>query len=238
MVILSVWKIDLTFLMTTVGISGAIVAYGTRNLFVNAFSAIKIMMDNSFISGEWANIGGNPDLDGDIISISLGSVKLRNWENGLVTIPNSLVAESYITNWSRRKTGRRIKLIIGLRYDSKNADIENLKKDIYEMLNNNKNIASPRMNFRNNNKKVQSKIISKKDELGIKNSLYVNLVDFGDSSINLMVYTFTKTTKWGEYMNIKDTVMLNIRSLVEKNNLDFAFPSQSIYVEPNDGFMK
>ena len=55
---------------------------------------------------------------------------------------------------------------------------------------------------------------------------------FGASSIDIMVYCFTKTTVWGEWLEIKENLAFEIKKIVEKDaKTGFAFPSQSIYVE-------
>ncbi len=67
--------------------------------------------------------------------------------------------------------------------------------------------------------------ISKKD------TLIVNFESFGDSSLNIFIYTFTSTANWNRYLDIREDIHLNIMKIVEDNKSSFAFPSQSIYIE-------
>jgi len=62
-------------------------------------------------------------------------------------------------------------------------------------------------------------------------SLMVNFDTFGDSSLNIFIYTFTKTANWATYLDIKEDINLKIMKIIEDNGSSFAFPSQSIYVE-------
>ena len=55
--------------------------------------------------------------------------------------------------------------------------------------------------------------------------------DFADSSINILVYCFAKTIVWGEFLDVKQDVMLKSRDILKQNGLNFAFPSQSLYIE-------
>nr|MBS9782802.1 mechanosensitive ion channel [Arcobacter sp.] len=66
---------------------------------------------------------------------------------------------------------------------------------------------------------------------GYKRTLLVYLDSFGDSSINILVYCFSNSTNWEEWLKIKQDVMLKIIDIVDKHGLSFAFPSQSLYIE-------
>lgn len=60
---------------------------------------------------------------------------------------------------------------------------------------------------------------------------FVRVDKFNDSSIDLMVYCFTHTTDWSEWLKVKEALAYTIKSLVEGAGSGFAFPSQSLYVE-------
>ncbi len=63
-------------------------------------------------------------------------------------------------------------------------------------------------------------------------TMLVNFDEMQDSSLSIFIYTFTNTAVWSEYMKIREDVNLKIMQIVEKyEDADFAFPSQSIYVE-------
>ena len=63
--------------------------------------------------------------------------------------------------------------------------------------------------------------------------LSVKIDQFAASSIDIKLICFTKTTKYLEWMKVKDLLALEIKNIVEKNNASFAFPSTSVYVEKN-----
>ena len=64
-------------------------------------------------------------------------------------------------------------------------------------------------------------------------SLSVKIDQFAASSIDIKLICFTKTKQYQEWMNVKDTLALEIKNIVENNKASFAFPSTSIYVEKN-----
>ena len=60
---------------------------------------------------------------------------------------------------------------------------------------------------------------------------FVRIDSFNASSIDIMLYCFTRTTVWGEWLAIKEQLAYRIKQIVEEAGTGFAFPSQSIYVE-------
>ena len=74
-------------------------------------------------------------------------------------------------------------------------------------------------------------MLKKHEGISQNDSLMVNFDTFGDSSLNIFIYTFTKTANWAKYLEIREDINLQIMKIVEENDSSFAFPSQSIYVE-------
>jgi MscS family membrane protein len=69
------------------------------------------------------------------------------------------------------------------------------------------------------------------EHISQKETLLVNFESFGDSDLNIFIYTFTSTANWARYLDIREDVHLKIMQIVEDNHSSFAFPSQSIYIE-------
>ena len=61
----------------------------------------------------------------------------------------------------------------------------------------------------------------------------IKVVEFADSSINIMVRCFSNTKDYNEFVDIKNLLALQIKNIVEKSKCSFAFPSQSLYIEKN-----
>ncbi len=71
----------------------------------------------------------------------------------------------------------------------------------------------------------------KNDEDVHQQTIFIHFTEFQDSALGIFCYFFTKTTHWGEYMQVKERINLELMEIVEKNGAAFAFPSQSLYVE-------
>jgi MscS family membrane protein len=66
-------------------------------------------------------------------------------------------------------------------------------------------------------------------------SLFVRIDAFSESSIDIMLYCFTVSTVWGEWLEIKERLAYRIKEIVEGAGTGFAFPSRSIYIETPGG---
>lgn len=224
--LLSQLEFDIKAIAASLGVGGIAIALASKDTLANFFGSLNIMTDNSFSQGDWIK---TKDVEGTVVDIRMRTTRIRTFDNAMITIPNSQLANDHIMNWSKRVIGRRIKMSIGITYESKMQDIKNLKNDIHEMLKNHPDIASDE-NI-NITKSKTFEAIKKEDLQGIKNTLLVYIDEFGPSSINILVYCFSKTTVWADWLETKEDVIMKIAALVEKNNCDFAYPTQAILLK-------
>ena len=200
--ILQVWGINVTALIASLGLGGLAFALAAKDTASNLFGSFALLADKSIRIGEWVKVGG---VEGVVEDVGMRTTKIRSFQKTLITVPNQLVANQPIENFSRRGI-RRIKMHIGLTYGTSSEQIVNIKNDIETMLREHENISQ-------------------------KDSLMVYFDSFGDSSLNIFIYTFTATANWEKYLATREDIHIKIMKIVEKNGSDFAFPSQSIYVE-------
>ena len=225
--------VNISAILASLGIGGLAVAFAAQTTLSNFFGLIKMMFDNSFSQGDWIQ---TTDLEGHVIDISFISTTIRTFDNAMITIPNATLANSSIKNWSKRKIGRRIKMHIGVTYSSSMDNLQNAIKQIEKMLINHNGISTTQeVNYNeiHKNYKKEEKFVSIKDKYGVKSTLLVYLDKLSDSSMDILVYTFTKTTNWEEWLAVKQDIIFEIWKILEENELEFAFPSQSIYLENN-----
>lgn len=200
--ILSIWGVNVTALIASLGIGGLAFALAAKDTAANLFGSIAIMVDKSIKVGDWVKVD---NVEGIVEDIGMRTTKIRTFKKSLVAIPNSIVANSHIENFSRRDI-RRIKTSIGVTYNTSVGQIQNIIKDIKSMLKSHSGIAQDQ-------------------------TMIVNLNNFGDSAQEILIYTFTNTSNWQEYLNIKEDIYYKIKEIIAKYGSDFAFPSESIYIE-------
>jgi MscS family membrane protein len=196
------WGINVTGFIASLGLGGLAFALAAKDTAANIFGGIAILTDNIFKIGEWVKVG---DAEGIVEDIGIRTTKIRAFDKRLIVVPNAIIANSNVENFSRRDK-RRIMMRIGLIYDTPIEVIKKIVNEIRDMLMNHPDIA--------------------KDE-----SLLIYFDEFDDSSLSIFCYFFTNTAVWSEYLRIREDINLKIKEIVEKNGSAFAFPSNSIYFE-------
>ncbi|TWO29567.1 mechanosensitive ion channel family protein [Campylobacter hyointestinalis] len=232
LLILSRLGFDISTIIASLGIGGLAVALATKDIIANFFASILLLFDNSFSQGDWIVCAG---VEGTVVEIGLRKTTIRTFDNSLVFIPNSKIMSENVKNWNRRKVGRQIKMSIGLTYSTTPDQLKECITEIKTMLQNHPGIAKSgedsALNSSDFRLKYKQNMVSVDDLAGYKSNLFVVLDEFGDNSINILIYCFSKTVVWGEFLETKQDVMLKIMDILSKYETEFAFPSQSIYIE-------
>lgn len=203
--ILEIWGIEVGPLLAGLGLFGVAVALGAQDLFKNLISGILILAEKRFKRGDWIKVDGV--VEGVVENIGFRSTLIRRFDKAPVYVPNYELADGAVTNFSEM-TYRRIYWIIGVEYRSTVDQLRQIRDGIEGAIIGNDDFAQPP-----------------------HVSTFVRIDKFGDSSIDIMVYCFTKTTTWGEWLEIKERLAYRIKEIVEEAGGGFAFPSRSIYVE-------
>jgi len=218
--ILSHFGINITAILSTLGIGGLAFAMAAKDSLSNFFGGLNIMVDHIFKMGDWIKIG---DVEGTVVEIGLRSTTVRTFDNALITMPNAMVSTASVLNWNRRSVGRRIKMHVGVTYESNINDIRQAVADIKQMLEQHADIASSKEAHTSN--RAHHKYLKKEDLHGIKSTQLVFLDRYGDFSIDILIYCFSKTVDWAKWLEVKEDVLFQIADILQKNNLSFAYPT-------------
>jgi len=226
LLVLKIYEVELTAILSGLGIGSLAIAFAARDTLANFLGSISILLDNLFSQGDWIKVGKD---EGTVVEIGIRSTTIRTFDNALISVPNFIIANNSVANWSKRIMGRRIKMYLGVTYNSNFDDIKKAIEDIKEMLLDHPDIASNKTQFKTHKEK-SLRLISEEDARGVKTTLLVSLDSFGDSSINIMVYCFSKSVNWIDYLEVKQDIMFKIADIFKNNHLEFAFPSVSLYM--------
>ena len=192
-------------IVTTLGLGGAAFALAAKDTIANLYGSLSIVLDRPFKVGDWIVVGS--EIDGDVESIGFRSTKVRTWPKTQLTIPNNYLANQVINNWARMPK-RRVKQIVGVTYDANPDQLEGLVNDIRDLI---------------------------KQDDGVEQSfLLVQFIDFGESSLDILVYYFTTTIAWIPHMEIRERINLKIMRAIEAKGLSVAFPTRTIHVKKED----
>ena len=203
--ILQIWGIAIGPIIAGFGLFGVAVALGAQDLFKNLIAGLLIIAEKRFSLGDWIRVDGV--VEGTVESIGFRSTRVRRFDKAPVHVPNSKLADNAVTNFSAM-THRRIYWKIGVEYRTTVDQLRAVRDGIETYV-------------------LESPDFAKPPEV----STFVRIDSFNDSSIDIMLYCFTVTTVWGEWLEIKERLAYQIKQVVEDAGTGFAFPSRSIYVE-------
>jgi MscS family membrane protein len=204
-VILEIWGIAVGPLLAGLGLFGAAVALGAQDLFKNLIGGLTVIAEKRFHPGEWIKVDGI--VEGTVEDIGFRSTRIIRFDKAPVQVPNAMLSDAAVTNFSRM-SNRRISWMIGVTYDTTTEQLKEIRDGI--------------MGY-----------IQSCDDFDTSEGLatFVRVDSFNASSIDIMVYCFTKTIVWGEWLEAKEKFAFEIKRVVEDAGTSFAFPSQSLYLE-------
>lgn len=184
------------------GVGGIAVGFAAKDLLANFFGGLTVYMDRPFVVGDWVR---SPDknIEGTVEHIGWRLTRIRTFDKRPLYVPNAAFSTISLENPSRM-THRRIQETIGVRYD----DIGQVRSIVESV----------------------KRMLIEHDEIDDMQTLIVNLNQFGDSSVNLLVYTFTKTTIWVKFHEVKQDVLLRIAEIIEEHGASIAFPTTTLHV--------
>ena len=172
-------------------------------MFKNLISGFLILAEKRFKAKDWVLVDGV--VEGTVEKIGFRSTMIRRFDKALTVVPNATFADRAVTNFTEM-THRRIYWKIGVEYSTSVAQLQEITENIRAYLIGNKDFAQPGEAL-----------------------MFVVTDSFNDSSIDIMIYCFTKTTAWGEWLSIKQEFAYAIKGIVEQAGTGFAFPSMSVY---------
>ncbi len=203
--VLEIWGIKVGPILAGLGLFGVAVALGAQDLFKNLIAGILVIAEKRMRVGDWILVDGV--VEGTVETIGFRSTHVRRFDKASVYVPNAKLSDNAVTNFTEM-THRRIKWMIGVEYGTTIDQLRAIRDKIETYIFENTDFAPP------------SEV-----------STFVRIDSFNDSSIDILLYCFTKTTKWGEWLKVKETLAYKIKEIVESEGSAFAFPSRSLYLE-------
>ena len=184
------------------GIGGIAMGFAAKDLLANFFGGLMIYMDRPFNVGDWIR---SPDreIEGTVENIGWRLTRIRTFDKRPLYVPNSVFATIAVENPSRM-TNRRIKETIGIRYD----DVGKMEAIIDDV----------------------KKMLQEHEDIDANQTLIVNFNEFASSSLDFFIYTFTKTTNWIRFHEVKQDVLLKVIGIVESHGAECAFPTSTVHI--------
>ena len=188
------------------GIGGVAVGFAAKDLLANFFGGLMIYLDKPFKVGDWVR---SPDrsIEGTVEDIGWRLTRIRTFDKRPLYIPNAMFSSIVVENPSRM-SNRRIYEKLGIRYQDGHL-MEPICRDVQQML-------------------------QEHPEIDSDLTLMVNFDTYGASHLEFFVYTFTRTTEWTKYHQVKQDVLLKVMRIVEQHGAEFAFPTRTLHMVRDD----
>ncbi len=190
--VLSLFVENLTGVLAGLGLGGLVVALAAKDSVENVFGSLTIMFDMPFALGDWVKID---KVEGVVEEINLRSTRVRTFEDTLINVPNANLIRAAVENYGARRS-RRQRLSLRLHYDNKPPMIDQFAAKIRTYLDSTEGVL-PEMSL-------------------------VELEDFSETSIGLLVQTHFNATNQAEELTLRHALMTQILSAAEELGLRFA----------------
>lgn len=197
----NIFRWDVGALLAGLGIGGLAFALAARDMLANFFGSVTIFTDRPFQMGERIKI---QDYDGVVEQVGFRSTRIRTLDGHLVTIPNSLVANTTVENIGRRPYIRRV-MNVTVTYDTTPEKLARAVDIIREMLDARKEHFPP-------------------DKPG-----RVYFSEFNDCSLNIIVYYWFTPPDWWKYLQFNHDFNTELLRRFNEEGIEFAFPTQTLY---------
>ncbi|MDR2689585.1 MAG: mechanosensitive ion channel family protein [Azoarcus sp.] len=183
------------------GIGGIAVGFAAKDLLANFFGGLMVYLDRPFAVGDWIR-SSEKNIEGTVEEIGWRLTRIRTFDKRPLYVPNQIFTQITVENPSRM-SNRRINETIGVRYEDI-AALPAIVDDIRDMLANH-------------------------PEIDPSQTLIVNFNQYNEYSLDILVYTFTRTTVWVDFHVIKQDILLKISAIITRHGAEIAFPTRISY---------
>jgi MscS family membrane protein len=193
----AIFDVNVPTIIAGLGIGGLAVALAGKETLENLFASFTIFLDQPFVAGDLVKLG---TIIGRIEKVGFRTTRIRTLERALLTIPNKMMVDQPLENWTNRSVWR-VFFKLPLPYNTPRTTILAIKSQILEYLQ-----AHP-----------------KTDQ---NNEIY--FAELGEYSMNLSIYFFVITNNYSELEVVREETNFKICEIVENNGVSFAIPTQKI----------
>ena len=199
--VLTILEINLTGLIAGLGLGGVIVTLAAQDTAKNLFGGAMIFIDKPFAVGDWIQVD---NYEGTIEDITFRTTRIRTFENALVNIPNAMIADASVTNWSKMEK-RRYKTNLCVELNTPLEKLEMLKTRIEKMLQERESVYD--------------------------DSIIVRFDQITDNGINILIYTYTNSVDYASYLKEVEDINIKIMKILKEENVKLAYDTKTVYVK-------
>ena len=200
-IVIVILGVNLSGLVAGLGLGGVIVTLAAQDTAKNLFGGIVIFLDKPFSVGDWIEMA---PYEGTVEDITFRSTRVRTFENSVVNIPNSIISNSSIINWSKMEK-RRYKTNLCLELDTPLEKLDIFQKRVREML--------------------------QQREAIYDESIIVKFDEIKDNGINVLVSSYTESVDYTSYLSEKENINRKIMKILREEHIELAYDTKTLYVK-------
>ncbi len=193
--------LDITPLLAGVSIGSLALALAAQETIKNIFGSITLFSDKVFEPGDWIIA---EDVDGSVEEVGIRSTRIRTANNSLIIVPNGRLANMNINNMGKRQF-KRFNTVLKITYNTSTTQINDFILGLKDIVANHPN--------------------TKKDYDRVA------LNNLGDFSIQILFDTFLDVPDYVAELKARQEIITDIIKLAESLSIEFAFPTQTIYID-------
>jgi small-conductance mechanosensitive channel len=202
LIILSNLGLNITAMITGLGIGGIAVALALQNVFSDLFASLSIVFDKPFVIGDFIIVGEHL---GSVEHVGLKTTRVRSLSGEQLVFANSDLLTSRIRNFGRMYE-RRVVFQLGVTYQTPQEKLVEIPGIIRAAIEEQENTRFDRSNF----------------------------AKYGDFALNFETVYYVLAADYNLYMNIQEKINLKIRERFLAEEIEFAYPTQTLFLERED----
>ena len=199
-IVITLLGINLNGLVAGIGIGGVIITLAAQDTAKNLIGGVVIFIDKPFVVGDWIELG---TYEGTVEDITFRSTRVRTFENSVVNIPNSIISESSIINWSKMER-RRYRMNLSIKHDTPLEKLNKFEDRVRNML--------------------------QKKEGIFGDTVLVKFDEIKNNGINVLVSSYTDSVDYPSYLSERESINYKIMKILQEEGIELAYDTKTIHV--------
>eukprot|EP01103_Thecamoeba_quadrilineata_P020869 TRINITY_DN920_c0_g1_i1.p1 TRINITY_DN920_c0_g1~~TRINITY_DN920_c0_g1_i1.p1 ORF type:complete len:362 (+),score=69.78 TRINITY_DN920_c0_g1_i1:673-1758(+) len=199
--VLQAWGVNVAAFLAGLGLAGMAVALAAQDTLKNLFASFEMFADKSFKKGDWIKTSS---VEGIVEKVSLRTTTIRRFDSSTVIVPNANLSNGPITNFSPC-THRKVSWSLPIAGGATREQLVNVQKKVDQYIRGNKDVVN-----------------------GEGSTIIVALDEFGENCVTLFVFFYTVTADWLPYMRVKQSILLDVKKIVEQETNGFGVPTRNL----------
>ncbi|QHI68103.1 mechanosensitive ion channel family protein [Tichowtungia aerotolerans] len=194
--------VDVTTLITGLGIGGIAVALALQNILSDLFASLSISLDRPFSIGDFIIVD---NFLGTVDHIGLKTTRIRSLGGEQLIFSNNDLLKSRIRNYKRMEQ-RRVVFGVGVTYQTPPSKLRKIPDIFKEQLDQLDDVHFDRAHFK----------------------------AYGAYSLDFEFVYYVHSADYNRYMDIQQAINLGLYEEFEKEGIEFAYPTQTLYMDRNE----